>query len=245
MNMGYKNEFEQSLGKGVETFTYANPEEALKYYNGLSEVVKGQMADVYREAFGGDPWYEVFACNGCGNFTRFDGVCPHCQGTSFGEAYPKGDLVENYFPHMVTQYMPGLLTLTHGAEGVIGFTTGGAATLGQLIVDKYKGNPQIAQSILERTGLDPETVLFYENETCILQAYQGKRIGDLLNKSRLQTASDMGFDLVCGRTINEPWMKKKERHFAELGYKTLKFYPDGDTYEMNGQRRYFFVGVRG
>jgi len=127
---------------------------------------------------------------------------------------------------------------------MIGFTTGGAIKLGQLIEDKYKGKPEILASIIGNAEVSPMDEVFYENETCISESSQQRGLGGKLNLARVRAASDMGFSLVCGRTINRPWLKLKEQQLAQYGYSFRAFVPDGDTYEVDGEPRKFFMASR-
>ncbi len=237
-------EINEVEGQVISRYDYGNGEQALEAYVSLTEKQRSEMAVVYQEAFGGYPWYEVFKCNGCEEFVRTDVACSHCGGNSFSEAYPIEWLMNEYFPHMVSQYVPGvLITLEHGGR-MIGFTTGGAIKLGQLIEDKYKGKPEILASIIGNTRVSPTDEVFYENETCISESSQQRGLGGKLNLARVRAASDMGSSLVCGRTINKPWIKLKQRQLAEHGYDFVSFIPDGDSYEVAGLRRHFFMASR-
>lgn len=237
-------EKKESDGQVFSTYSYENAEQALEAYESLSDEQRLAMARVYQEAFGGYPWYEVFKCNGCEEFTRTNEACSHCGSSSFSEAYPIEWLVSEYFPHMLCQYTPGVLVTLESDGKMIGFTTGGAITLGQLIEDKYKGKPEILASIIERTGVSPDEVVFYENETCIIASLQQRGSGGKLNLARVGAASKMEFPLVCGRTINPPWIKLKERQLAGYGYDFVSFVPNGDTYEVDGEPRKFFMAAR-
>jgi len=231
-------------GSVFSTYSYENAEQAFEAYELLSSEQKLAMAKVYQEAFGGYPWYEVFKCSGCEEFARTDDACNHCGGNSFSEAYPVDWLVNEYFPHMLMQYPPGVLITLEESGQMIGFTTGGAITLGQLIEDKYKGKSEILASIIGKTGVSPDEVVFYENETCISASLQQRGSGGKLNLARVRMASEMGFSLVCGRTINQPWLKLKERQLAQYDYNFHAFVPDGDTYEVDGEPRKFFMAAR-
>lgn len=239
-----KIEVREGESQVFSTYSYENAGQALEAYQTLSDEQKLAMAGVYQEAFGGSPWYEVFKCNSCEEFARTNDACSHCGGNSFSEAYPIGWLVSDYFPHMVSQYTPGVLVTLESDGKMIGFTTGGAITLGQLIEDKYKGKPEILASIIERTGVSPDEVVFYENETCIIASLQQRGSGGKLNLARVGAASKMEFPLVCGRTINQPWINLKERQLAGYGYDFVSFNPDGDLYEVDGVRRQFFMAAR-
>lgn len=233
------------VGNGLRLFEYSSAAEAIGVFEALDEQAKLEMAEVYREAFGGPPWYEIFACKNCGNFTKEAIVCGNCQATEFGEAYPIEWLIKEYFPHMVARYAPGVLILARDERGAVnGFSCGGAIRLGDLVAEKFKDNPIILNSVAANTGVGIEEVVFYENETCISFKNQQKGIGGRLNFERVKTAAEMGFKYVCGRTINLPWLEVKKKNFEQLGYNCAAFYPEGDTYEVGGQRRYFFMATK-
>lgn len=225
-------------------YIYEDKSEALEAYNLLTDAEKLAMANVYREAFGGYPWYEVFKCNSCDEFAKTTDPCGHCGNSSFSEAYPIESLVHEYFPHMMSAYTPGVLITLEDNEQMIGFTTGGAITLGKLIEDKYKGNSEILASIINTTGVSTDQIVFYENETCISASLQQKGSGGKLNHARVEAASNLGFEFVCGRTINQPWIKLKEKQLAEFGYDFISFNPTGDNYEVDGAKRQFFMATR-
>ncbi len=226
------------------TYTYENKASAIEAYVSLTDNQRFAMARVYQEAFGGYPWYEVFKCNSCDEFTKTNDLCPHCQSVNFSEAYPLGWLVDEYFPHMMGAYIPGILVTLEEDGSMIGFTTGGAINLRQLIQDKYKGKPEILTSIITHTGVSPDSIVFYENETCISAISQQKGSGGKLNLARVEAASEIGFRLICGRSVNQPWIALKRRQLSSLGYDFTAFTPDGDTYEVDGVRRQFFMATR-
>lgn len=233
------------VGNGLRLFEYSSAAEAIGVFEALDEQAKLEMAEVYREAFGGYPWYEVYACKNCGNFSRETTPCSSCQSSDFGEAYPTDWLIDEYFPHMVTEYIPGVLILSKDGNGKTqGFSCGGGIKLGDLAAAKFKGNEQVLKSILTTTGVGVEETVFYENETCVSPTIQQKGIGGSLNFERVKAASEMGFRYICGRTINRPWLEIKRKNFEQLGYDCVAFYPDGDTYEVDGQRRFFFLATK-
>jgi len=80
----------------ISKYGYDDGKQALEAYVSLTEEQRSEMAVVYQEAFGGHPWYEVFKCNGCEEFTRTDDACSHCGGNSFSEAYPIDWLVNEH-----------------------------------------------------------------------------------------------------------------------------------------------------
>lgn len=239
-----KIEFREGENIFFDTYSYESQKEALEAYASLTNEQRSGMAKVYQEAFGGYPWFEVYRCNKCDEFTKTNDSCEHCGNTSFSEAYPIDWLMNEYFPHMVAQYVPGVLVTLEDDGRMIGFTAGGAITLGKLIEDKYKGKPEILASITANTGVSPEEIVFYENETCISVPLQKKGSGGKLNLARVAAASEMRFLLVCGRTINQPWIRLKERQLGEYGYDFVCFNPDGDAYEVDGVRRQFFIAKK-
>lgn len=226
------------------TYLYGSWQEALGAYASLTSEQRQGMAEVYQEAFAGYPWFEAFRCLKCDEFAKTDAVCGHCGGTIFTEAYPIDRLVSDYFPHMMSQYTPGVLVTLEDNGRMIGFTTGGVMTLGQLIENKYKGNPQILASIVTNTGVSLGEKVFYENETCIPVARQQEGFGGKLNLARVRVAVEMDSPLICGRTINLPWLGLKKRQLAGYGYDFVSFVPDGDTYEVDGEPRKFFMAIR-
>lgn len=238
---GVENQQGLEVERKFFRYEYKDASGALDTYALLTDKQKAGMATVYQKAFGGYPWYEVFKCDQCEEFSKTQEQCVHCGGSHFSEAYPLQELVNDYFPHMMSGYAPGVTIILEDNAEVIGFTTGGGIALGQLAKDKYKDNTEILNSIIQRTGVNPEDRVFYENETCISASLQQKGAGGRLNYERVKAANEMGFDLICGRTINQPWLKLKERQLAEFGYDFVSFNPDGDTYEVDGVRRQFFM----
>lgn len=228
-----------------ENLPYHSPQDALERLLSLSLTVREQMAQVYKDAFGGYPWYEVYQCTGCGNYSPTDENCAHCQGTEFSDAYHIEELMNKYFPEMLQAYLPGVLILAKdGEDSIEGFSTGGGTTFGTLVEKKYKGDQRILASIRAQTGLTPETPVFYENETCISPESQQAGIGSSLNYQRLESAVAQGFKYICGRSVNKPWLGIKRSQMEALGYDFQMFVPEGDTYEVGGSPRYFFMGVK-
>lgn len=224
---------------------YDSSRDAFQNLMSLNIGIRSQMAQTYKDAFGGYPWFEVFQCSKCGNYSPEDSNCTYCGGVDFSEAYPIQDLVNNYFPEMVMSYTPGVLILAENHEGDLeGFSTGGGIALGHLIEKKYGGNKTILNSILSQTDLSPDSVVFYENETCISPNSQKRGMGGNLNLERLLSAKEQGFQFICGRTVNQPWLRLKQRQMDELGYDFISFIPEGDDYTIEGQRRYFFLGIK-
>lgn len=228
-----------------ESHRYASVQGAKKIFGTIKAEDKMQMAQIYQEAFAGPPWFEVYQCSSCGNFAKEAGICGYCGEGSFSEAYPIQTLINEYFPEMLASYAPGVLIFAKNEkEEIQGFTTGGAIRLTDLIAKKYRGNPDILRSIVTQTGVDQNEVVFYENETCISPRKQRKGMGGDLNFQRIVEAANQGYEYICGRTVNLPWINLKKKQFNELGYDCVSFFPDGDDYNVDGQRRYFFMATK-
>lgn len=242
----FRNKQEGQEGKEVpkdnfQIFRYENQSQAAKVYESLDRETKQQMARVYQEAFGGYPWFEAFRCQNCGSFAADREKCKKCGQTDLGEAYPTADLVESYFPSMLADYTPGVLIVSRSPEGeVVGFSTGGGIKLGELVQKKYQGKTQILDSILRQTGLSPKELVAYENETCVLPSMQKGGIGRRLNRARISELRK-SFASICGRTINQPWLNLKTQQLAQAGFAVQSFVPDGDDYEVDGKKRFFFL----
>lgn len=235
---------ESVSGINTKIYLYESPKDALITYASIPERLKTEMADVYREAFGGSPWFEKYKCGDCGNFAAGNECCPNCQSQNMGEAYPKKELTEKYFPQMLQEFTPGLLIIASNQSGkIVGFTTGGAITLSELIQKKYKGNPTILRSITDTTGIGQEDIVFYDNETCISPDAQQKGIGTTLSRERIALADQIGFP-ICGRTINRPWLQVKNRQLGQLGYQVQSFIPTGDNYQVEGNSRTFYLAKK-
>lgn len=228
-----------------ESHRYTSDLVAKRILKAINTNDKLQMAQIYQEAFAGPPWFEVFQCSSCGNFAKEAISCSYCGKNSFSEAYPIQTLINEYFPEMLASYAPGVLIFAKDEKQEIqGFTTGGAIKLSDLIAKKYKGNPAILRSIVAHTGVNPNETVFYENETCISPNKQKKGMGGDLNFQRIAEAANQGYKYICGRTVNLPWINLKKRQFDELGYDCVSFFPDGDDYNVDGQRRYFFMATK-
>ena len=242
--MAYTIEVEKTQGVNAISLVklcICDREDAALLYEDMSSQNKSEMAISYQEAFAGPPWYEAYVCNGCGSFSKDPGVCGNCKEHQLTRAYPIKMLEESYFREMLQVYTPGLLIIAdNGDGGVVGFTTGGNIKLGELIEKKYNNNQIVKKSILKNTKMSPDTVVFYENETCIRTEWQQKKVGGRLNYERVKAAKEMGSQLICGRTVNRPWLGTKEKHFSEFGYKVLHLFQMG-IYQINGSNRLFFL----
>jgi hypothetical protein len=228
-----------------ESHRYTSVQVAKKIFKSINAPDKMQMAQIYQEAFAGPPWFEVYQCSNCGNFAKEATICGYCSKSSFSEAYPIQTLINEYFPEMLASYAPGVLIFAKNEMNEIqGFTTGGAIKLADLIAKKYKGSPVILQSIVTQTGVNPNETVFYENETCISPKKQKKGMGGDLNFQRIAEAANQRYEHICGRTVNLPWINLKKKQFNELGYDCVSFFPDGDDYNVDGQRRYFFMATK-
>jgi hypothetical protein len=234
----------EELRTNFELFTYRNVGQALAVLKALDRDVRLAMAVVYRDAFGGKPWYERYACTACGEYSKENRACLKCGGSEFSEAYPVEWLINEYFPKMVTTFVPGLLILARQENQLEGFSTGGGISMGQLIANKYGGDPTISRSILAQTGLTDDSFVFYDNETCISPSIQSKGIGSQLNQERIVEAVQEGFNLICGRSINQPWLNRKRLQFEAQGYDFKMFVPAGDKYVVEGQQRYFYLAFK-
>ena len=129
-------------------------------------------------------------------------------------------------------------------RGIVGFCAGGITTPQNLVENKYKGNGVIAKSIMEQTGLDASDEFFYENEMCVVPELQGNGLGSELNKARLDWITSQGIGAVLGRTINPNLLKMKAAQFPTRGFDMRVFVPDGDTYEVDEQRRQCYFAVK-
>ncbi|MBA3724562.1 MAG: hypothetical protein H0W89_06805 [Candidatus Levybacteria bacterium] len=229
----------------LDKFTYTSCDEASDVFDSFSDTQKGQMATVYQNAFGGEPWYEKFACLSCGAYAA-GSSCPTCWKEDLPEAYPMDALVNETFPEMLDRFTPGVLLIAYDTEeNVSGFSTGGFISLEGLVDFKYKGDERTLFSLEKKGGIDRKADVFYDNETCIDPSRQKSGLGRLFSQERLQTAVSMDTETVCGRTINLPWLRLKERQLTASSYTVSSFTPEGDTYAMNGVQRRFYVAKKG
>lgn len=229
-------------GINFTQYIYESAEEARQIYGALPEGTKYQMADVYQQAFGGAPWFERFKCGDCGDFSQSEACCPGCNSANLSEAYPVEELVRDYFPETISEFTPGILiTAASGNGDMLGFTTGGFATLDTLVKVKYRSNQDILDSIKERGNSDPAEMTFYDNETCICPNLQQQGIGRKLSQKRVEAARDLGASLICGRTINLSWLTLKREQLTLAGYDFRAFVPEGDTYQVDGIARQFYL----
>lgn len=238
--------FYKEQQNGFTTFSeyaYEDPKSAYDIARTLPSYAQTQMAEVYKEAFGGPPWYERVRCNSCETFYKdAPAGCTKCGSMDIGEAYPTKELLETYFPEMLSEFTPGILTLAEREGRVVGFTTGGFIGLEDLVRTKYKANPLILESITQVLQQPPNTSLFYDNETCVLPGLQKEGIGKLLSLARVNAAkSRLGTQYICGRTINIPWLELKRKQLTKQGYSFVSFVPKGDTYEVDGNKRNFYL----
>jgi hypothetical protein len=225
----------------LETRYYYSPEDAQKQYRALPERERYQMAEVYREAFGGAPWYERFKCGGCGGFSA---SVECCAGAEMGEAYPVEELVQESFPRNMAEFTPGIVILAKDLMGkMYGFSTGGFTTVQSLVDSKYGGSQEILDAICER-GVTPDTSMFYNNETCVMPTTQQKGMGTRLNAKRTEAARYLKADIICGRSINVPWLGVIQRQLGQVGYDFDAFTPRGDTYAVEGAARQFYIARR-
>ena len=223
----------------LSVYSYQSPSDANLVYASLGVDRQLDLANIYRSAFAGPPWYERFRCIRCGSFQAFAGGCTKC-GSEVGEAYPTDELVKDYFPQMLSQYSPGVLILL----AKVGFATGGMIELDRLIDLKYGGNKELLESIIEKAAIGPRQRVFYDNEACVLPNAQKSGVGKKLSLARVEAAIGLGADVVTGRTINQPWLAVKRRQWEEKGFSFSAFVPSGDDYEVAGAKRYFFVAKK-
>lgn len=225
----------------IDKFTYSSKDKALEVYTNFSTATKEQMASVYQNAFGGEPWYERFVCLTCDKYSK-SADCISCKSSDLPEAYPSEELVNTEFPNMLQTFIPGTLLLSYGGDcQVNGFSTGGFITLGDLINKKYAGNTTILSSIEQKYGINSETEVFYDNETCVDPARQKRGLGRIFSRERINAAKSIRAENICGRTINLPWLNVKKQQLTDEGYAFFSFVPEGDTYEVGGSPRVFYL----
>lgn len=230
----------------IISISFNTAQEAKEKYTFLPERLKLDMAETYRAAFGDKPWYEKYLCSGteeCG-FLK-EAFCPICKNNdSVKEAYPVEWLVETYFEEMVTTFIPGILGLIELDKEVAGFTTGGFTSLEALVSKKYGKNAEkVLSSITKEVSVSADSLVFYDNETCIMPSKQGQGLGPELSQYRIDQAAELGASIICGRTINKTWLKTKEKQFVNKGFDFKYFVPDGDTYSVEGNPRYFYIAT--
>lgn len=233
-----------SKNVSLKSYTYRSPAEAIEVYKSFEPALKEQMAEVYRQAFAGPPWFEKFKCNDCDSFFATDSCCPGCKSFNIGEAYPTEELIEDYFPKTLAEFTPGVLATASDKNKVIGFVIGGDITLEKLVNKKYGGNGQILDSISNQGGLKSQSVLFYNNEFCVLPEKQNQGIGTVLASAQLTDVLKLKPDFITGRTINQSLLKIRSNGLTKAGYDFSYFVPDGDGFQVNGTPRFFYVGTR-
>lgn len=229
----------------VEVATYETESQAIRMLRKLSPEIQFQMAEAYRAAFAGDPWEEKYICPSCGRYLK-NSFCPKCQVSSSQEAYPINELLNDYFPEMLSAFVPGMLGIAIESSQVAGFTTGGFTVLENLIYNKYVSeNPKrILNSISSSANISPNELVFYDNETCILPSLQGQGLGKVLSLARIKAALKMRAEIICGRTINVPWLGLKERQLTQARYNFTYLVPDGESYQVDGMPRYFYLAIK-
>ena len=116
----------------------------------------------------------------------------------------------------------------------------------KLVAEKYSSQEpdRILNSITAYFSITPEVSVFYDNETCIRPALQAKGLGSELSQIRIDRAVSLGAVAICGRTINRPWLKVKERQLLALGFSFAALVPPGDTYQVDGNPRYFYLAQK-
>ncbi len=231
-------------GISLSVFVYNNPSEAIRALSSIAPRELEEMASVYQLGFGGPPWWEKFKCADCGTFSSVDTCCPNCKGNSLGEAYPKDGLINNYFPKTLSEFTPGTLIKAKENGKVIGFTTGGTTELEELVKIKYGNKKEILDSIVNTMELAPNIMVFYDNETCVTPTKQQQGAGRILSQVRINSAIDLGTEVIVGRTINKPWLSLKKEQLDVIGYDFQYFVPGGDTYMVEGNPRMFYVARR-
>lgn len=144
---------------------------------------------------------------------------------------------------MVSGLSPGCTVLAISNDiGVVGFNNGGISKFDRLLKIKYA--PKIKDSILEITGASPDDTVWYENESAVRLEFQGQQIGSAMSRMRMKVMLDLAPDIVCGRTLNPHWLKKRGEHLTEAGYRFDARVPDGETFKVGNNFRSFYWGIR-
>lgn len=229
----------------LETFIYTSEKTAIQTWRGIPRPTKRAMAKVYQAAFGGEPWKEKWRCPNCGSYLP-DNNCGRCKLKTRFKAYTLKDLVKTDMLNMLVTFAPGMLALARVSDQIVGFTTGGLVNLETLINKKYTSeNPKlIFDSVATKFNLIASDQVFYDNETCVLPELQGQKIGKQLSLVRIEAATSLNANIICGRTINMPWLKLKEEQLTQAGYTFAYQVPEGDTYQVDGTPRYFYIAKR-
>lgn len=228
----------------IKISTFNTPKEAGIFLRQMAPEDLAGMCDVYRDGFGGPPWNEVGKCFQCGAFLpTMSSPCNMCGSDKIGEAYPRDELANEYFPRQLETYTPGLLGIARVQRQVVGFAFMGFSELGNLVEQKYGADADgVLRSITSRTELRIGQRIGYFNEIVVAPEWQNRKVGSALSFAGTQAlANELGAGTILGRSINLNLLGMVERQFPQLGLRFQAITPKEDSHKPP---RTIFIGSR-
>ena len=137
-----------------------------------------QIAQVYKDVFEGDPWYQVCKCPVCDQtYPSNSGLCKNCEADgkliNLIEYWPISKIIADLYKQMSKKNSLSFVAIHN--ETIVGFSWGHEVSVDKDL-DTYLGAPGLHKY------LDKETH-FYLDEIGVITSYQGKGIGkELVNK---------------------------------------------------------------
>lgn len=174
----------------------------------LDEAMLTNLAQVYAEIFGAEPWFEKGRCWECGNFFSQRGIpCPN-DGALIGEAYPL-EWTKSYISAEIAKPKAILVTTNKpGIYGPLSFTWGFQTTIAEFAQEKYVQDPDMSQQVLQllltQIGTEnPSSTIFLISEGGTVPEYRKKGIAYQSCTLLLEWAKSLGLPVVA-RTIVDP-----------------------------------------
>ncbi len=177
-----------------------------------------EIVTTYREAFAGDPWYEVSKCPRCesGYSASLPGnICGACGDTTGGEAYPSRELVRRFDQLGATR--PTSWYVERDSEGQI-IVAGIAwrASVAQIAAEKYADVPAMDAWLARRYqafGAKATEIVWVD------EVFANRRLspsGNLWNFSQMINgfSTYLDSDMVAYRTINPAMISAPKKAFG-------------------------------
>jgi len=197
------------------------------------------LVDCYRQVFADAPWNEWLKCPTCGTRKGIQEVngkpvmCTDCA-VQMIDFWPV-DQVRQDILHEVGD-MDAQCWLLVADEQVVGFCWGYPISLAQLA-------KKVELSLdlwMDQAGLTPETMVAYQDELGVLNAYRGQGHARNLVAKRMVDFEHAGLELGVMRTQTDPptvtyhWYRRK-------GYEIVARYPEPDTRVLMAMKLSEFV----
>lgn len=194
--------FTSPRGELVMLTEYFEPEQ-------LNEAILNNLAQIYAETFGAEPWLEKGRCWECSTFYPQRGtLCPK-DGSLIGEAYPL-EWTMRYISDEITKPQALLITTSKpGIDELYGFAWGYEIAIEEFAKEKYTQDPEMAKRVLQllltQIGTEnPTSTIFLISEVGTVPECRGKGIAFQSCTLLLERAEFLELPVVTRTIVDSP-----------------------------------------